>query len=141
MKLFRKNTSTENLSDKAASGIAKGILKMQNGFTARMQSFTKNWKQKQQWIFLYVVCLVFGGLSVIAVVRPFKTKQQNSSFKPQSINTVKNIQKESKAFIITENELQQVQRYKQAHPNLRQERPGLYDSLTQVEQIYYSQQK
>lgn len=141
MKLFKKNSGKENLSDKAASGIAKAILKIQNFFACRMQSFSKSWKQKQQLIFLYGVCLVFGGFSVVAVVQPFKTRPQNSSFKLQSISTLKNIQKENKAFIITDNEFQQVQRYKQTHTNLIKERPGLYDSLTQVEQMYYSQQK
>lgn len=141
MRLFNKHTGNSNLSDKAATGIANGIIKMQSKFAVLMSGFAGSWKRKQQWIFLYIVCLLFGGMSVIAIVQPFKTIQQSLSLKPQSISMPKNIQKENKAFLITDKEIQAVRAYKQTHPNLLRERPGLYDSLGLIEQMYYSQQK
>lgn len=141
MRLFKKHTGNSNLSDKAAIDITNGIIKMQSKFAVLMSGFAGSWKQKQQWIFLYIVCLVFGGMSVTAIVQPFKTVQQSRPLKPQSISMPKNIQKENKAFIITDKEFQAVRAYKQTHTNLLKERPGLYDSLGLIEQMYYSQQK
>ena len=48
---------------------------------------------------------------------------------------------QQKGFLITKEELQKVQEYKLAHPNLGKEIPGFYDSLNLIEQSYYSQQK
>jgi len=73
MKLFAKNKSQINIPDKAAAGIANGILKSQHWFATSLQSLTKSWKQKQQWIFLYLICLVFGAMSLVAIMGPFKT--------------------------------------------------------------------
>ena len=38
-------------------------------------------------------------------------------------------------------EFEQVREYKVKHPNLSKTRPGLYDSLSLIEEIYYSHQK
>ena len=141
MKLFKKNITANELTDKAANGIANRILKSQNGFAKLMYSITKNWKQKQQWIFLYLICLFFGGLSIVAIVNSFKDKESNNAIIPKSISVPKNIHQQSNVFVITENEFQQIQEYKRTYPNLQKERPGLFDSLTLVEQIYYSQKK
>jgi len=141
MKLFNKNIKSSALTDKAANWIASGILKSQNGFAKYMYSLTKNWKQKQQWIFLYLVCLFFGGLSIVAIVNPFKAKVQDKTIIPKSISVPKNIHQQNKGFAITENELRQVQEYKAKHPSLQQEQPGLFDSLSLIEEVYYSQKK
>ncbi|MBL0132890.1 MAG: hypothetical protein IPP79_02185 [Chitinophagaceae bacterium] len=141
MKTLNKQINKEVLTEKAANGIAKGILKSQNGFANYMQSLSKNWKGKQQWIFLYLVCLIFGGLSIVAIVNPFRAKDTNSSLIPKPIAVPKSIHQQRNGFAITENEFQQVQEYKAKHPNLQQERPGLFDSLSLIEEVYYSQKK
>jgi hypothetical protein len=141
MKLFKRNTDKGTLSDKAAGRIAKGILKTHGFFVNVMQSVTNNWKQKQQRLFLYSICIVFGSLSVVAIIQPFKTKQPGSSFKPQSIAVPRNINQKPLVFIITDTEFKKVQEYKQQHPDLMKERPGLYDSLRLIEENYYSQKK
>ena len=141
MRLFKRNKSQVNIQDKAATGIANGILKTQNWFAINLQQVTKSWKQKQQWIFLYMVCLVFGGLSIVGIVNSFKASDKTKSIIPKQISTPKNIYRRNKAFLITENEFQKVQEYKQTNPNLIKERPGLFDSLTLIEQVYYSQKK
>lgn len=141
MKLFNKKIKGSALADKAANSIAQGILKSQNGFARHLYSLTKNWKQKQQWVFLYLVCLVFGGLSVVAIVNSFKIKEQDKAIMPQSISAPSKIHKQSNEFVITKNEFQQVQEYKRKYPNLQKERPRLFDSLSLIEQVYYSQKK
>lgn len=141
MKTMNRQINKEALTDKAANGITKGILKTQIGFEKLMRSLSKNWKGKQQWIFLYLVCLVFGGLSIVAIVNPFRVKDTNSSLIPKSIAVPKSIHQQRNGFAITENEFKQVQEYKAKHPNLQQERPGLFDSLSLIEDVYYSQKK
>jgi hypothetical protein len=141
MKLFKKNKSQLNIQDNAANGIANGILKTQNLFALNLERVTKNWKRKQQWIFLYLVCIAFGGMSIVAIVNSFKAPDKRKSINPKQISTPKNIYRRDKAFLITEKEFQKVQEYKQTHPNLIKESPGLFDSLTLIEQVYYSQKK
>lgn len=141
MRLFKRNKSQVSISDKAGIKIAGFILKGQQWFATGLHSLTKNWKQKQQWIFLFSVCLVFGGLSVIAVINSFDTLDKTGEIIPRSISIPKTLYKADKAFLITKKEFQQVQEYKSSHPNLMKERPGLYDTLNLIEQVYYSQQK
>lgn len=141
METMNRQINKEALTDKAANRIAKGILKTQSGFEKYMQSLSKNWKVKQQWIFLYLVCLVFGGLSIVAIVNPFRAKDTNSSLIPKPIAVPKSIHQQKNGFAITENEFKQVQEYKAKHPNLQQVRPELFDSLSLIEDVYYSQKK
>jgi hypothetical protein len=141
MKLLNKQIDKEAITDKAAAGVAKAILKSQNGFASYMQLLTKTWKGKQQWIFLCMICLFFGGLSIVALVNPFRIKDTDRSIIPKSITVPKNIHQQHKRFGITENELKKVHEYKAKHPNLQQEQPGLFDSLSMIEEIYYSQKK
>lgn len=141
MKLFKSTTVKRDLANKAATRIANAIIKSQNVFASHMFSFTKNWKQKQQMIFLYMVCFVFGGLSIVAIINPFKAKDQDETIILKSLSVPKSIQKQKNQFTITENEFQQVHEYKRKFPNLQKERPGLFDSLNLVEQMYYSQKK
>lgn len=141
MKLFKRNKSQVNIQDKAATGIANGILKSQRWFATNLETLTNKWKQKQQWIFLYLICIAFGGMSIAAIVNSFKTPANSKDLIPKSISVPKNIYKEDKPFLITENEFQKVQEYKRTNLNLIRERPGLFDSLIQIEQSYYSQKK
>jgi hypothetical protein len=141
MKLFKRKEGQVNITDKAAIGIANGILKSQRWFANTLESLTNKWKQKQQWIFLYTVCFLFGGLSIAAIVNSFKEPETTKAITPKSITVPKNIYKEEKAFLITENEFQKVLEYKRTHPNLIKEKPGLFDSLALIEQSYYSQKK
>ena len=141
MKFFKRDINQSIIQDKAATGIANGILKSQRWFASNLERLTEKWKQKQQWIFLYLVCLLFGGLSIIAVVNAFKVSATSKTIIPKSIAVPKNIYLDNNSFLITENEFKQVQEYKKQHPNLLIERPGLWDSLTLIEQSYYSQKK
>ena len=141
MKMFDKNINQEIIKDIAAKGIANGILRSQNIFSKYMGVITQKWKPKEQWIFLCVVCLFFGGLSITAIIIPFKTKGGIKLTIPKSITGVSNIHQQVRLFTITENEFRLVKEYKNKYPNLEKERPGLFDSLSLIEQVYYSQKK
>ncbi len=139
MKLFKKNIRQTNLPDKAATGIANCILQSQRWFAKNLERLTKKWTPKQQWFFLIGVCLLFGGLSINAVVNSFQQSANSKVAVPKAINIPKPIPENVSPYLITEEEFGQVQKYKQQHPNLLKERPGLFDSLTLIEQSYYSQ--
>jgi len=158
MKLFKRNTNQTNsvLSDKAAGWIANGILKTQKRFAIVLGKISSSWKTKQQWIFLYIVCLVFGGLSVVAIISPFNKNANNFLSKPSAIKIPKNIHsnRHGNGVNITHNEIKQVHVFKQKLDSLSKvrngktklnkllsDRPGLMDSLEMVEQLYYSQKK
>ena len=150
MKLFIKNK--RNISEAAAEKIARAILSVQKKFSDGMAKVSEKWKAKQQWIFLYLVSLVFGSLSVVVIIQPFKDK--NGFKKPTSIHVPKLIQPEGNKVIITYNEISRVHAFKQRLDSLSKtkegkikvdkffnQRPGLFDSLEKVEQLYYSQKK
>lgn len=139
MKLFKKDSSISPLKDKAASSIANGLLKCQGWFASTLERYTRKWQSKQQWLFLYFICGLFGSLSIYAAIYPFKEKGSGKDFIPKAISVPKNIT--SQPLQITEKEFGKMQQFKNAHPELKKKNPGLYDSLKMVEDAYYSQQK
>ena len=149
MKVFKKN---KNISNAAAGKIAGTILFIQNKFAGAMDKVSASWKLKQQWIFLYLVCLLLGGLSVVAIIQPFKSK--TVLLRPTSIHLLKLLPQQEEKIIITDNEIIRVHDFKQKLESLSKtkegkikvdkffnQRPGLFDSLEKVEQLYYSQKK
>ena len=149
MKLFRKNiTQTRSAaSDKAAGWIANRILKIQNKFANVLGKMSASWKTKQKLIFLYLISIVLGGLSVLAIIKPFDKKAQNNLSKPAAIRTPRLIPDENQNQVrITDEEIKKIHAFKQSldsatKKKLLMQRPGLMDSLDIVEQIYYSQKK
>ena len=141
MKLFNKHIEQEVLKDKAAGRIANAILKMQNGFANHLFAISKKWNQSQQWLFLILVCLILGGLSVLAIVVPMQLNRNEKSIMPVTIILPQSIPFQNDQYNITDTEFQKIQEYKRNHPGLKDENPPLFDSLTLVEQIYYSQKK
>ena len=106
MNFFKRNKSEVNIQDKAATGIANGILKSQRWFATNLFGLTKSWKQKQQWIFLYLICLVFGTMSIIAIINPFRTSGKSNIIIPKPISIPKKIYKQDKVYLITKKEIQ-----------------------------------
>ena len=154
MRLFKENF-VPGAADKAAGWIANAILQIQTKFADVLEKKSMSWKVKQQWIFLYMVCLVFGGLSVVAIIKPFNNKSSNILNKPVAIKTPRLIPDENRnSIMITDNEIRKVHNFKHTLDslsktddgkieveNLLSRRPGLMDSLEMVEQLYYSQKK
>lgn len=140
------------LKTTAAQKIAKAILSVQKKFADRMTKVSAKWKVQHQWIFLYMICFVFGSLSVVAIFQPFNEK--NGFEKPAAIHLPKLLPQQQEKIIITDNEITRVHAFKQRLDGLSKttegktkvdrffnERPGLFDSLEKVEQLYYSQKK
>jgi hypothetical protein len=146
MRLFKKNIAP-GAGDKAAGWIANIILRAQRKFANVLEKKSLTWKTKQQWIFLYMVCLVFGGLSVVAIIKPFDKKASNILSKPAAIKTPRMIPDDNQISPrITDDEIKRVHDFKQSldsttKKKLLIQRPGLMDSLDMVEQLYYSQKK
>ncbi len=141
MKTIKIKNGKQMQVDKAAKTIASGIMKVQNRFAIILQRTTTKWRQKHQWIFLYTLCSVFGILSILAIIQPFKAGETDKIIVIKSIMVPKSIYKENRAFLITEKEFREVQEYKDKYPDLKKTSPGLYDSLCLIEENYYSQQK
>lgn len=149
MKLFKKNIAQTNLAagDKAAGWIANGILKVQNRFANVLGKMSATWKTKQQLIFIFLITIVLGGLSVMAIIKPFNKKAQNNLSKPAAIKIPMMLPDENDNQVrITYDEIKKIQVFKQSldsakRKKLLMQRPGLMDSLEMVEQLYYSQKK
>ena len=139
MKSLKENITTQKLTDKVASSVAQSILWSQKWFTKYMQFATKKWQQKQQSLFLFFICIVFGGYSIMIMIQSFNEEKRTSIIKPQPIAIPEKINHQPPHFIITNKELKAVKAYKQQHPNLMKDSPTLFDSLTLIEQQYYSQ--
>ena len=129
-------------------------IKSVKSFAKGLGNISVSWRPKQQWIFLYLVCLVFGGLSIVSIIKPFNRKAQSILTKPSAIKTPRNIPDEQSSVKITDNEIRHVHAFKHQLDSLSAttegkikvkifltRRPGLLDSLEMVEQLYYSQKK
>jgi hypothetical protein len=138
MKLFNKTVKQQEFTRKAAERIAGSISWIQNRFDYKMRKLTQHWKPKQQWIFLFVFCGLMGGYSILVMMDTFKASQQVRKILPTPISVPKNTQ-QTNTSIITENEILQVQNFIQKNQDLQKQRPGLFDSLNQVLELYYSQ--
>lgn len=140
MKSKPETNQSETISHTIASRIAGVILRVQTAFAEQMQRHTCDWSRRQQKAFLYLICILFGSLSLLSILT---TRTYKSIGETVRNNRIKIPVKESNSsgIHITENELKQVQDYKMQNPHLSNDRPGLYDSLTCVEEMYYSQKK
>ena len=126
---------------KAAERIAGSILKVQERFAKVLGKLSSSWKIKQQWIFLCCVCVVFGGFSVLAVVGSFSKKGHAPLSRPGAIKAPAPLPDETNLVKITDSEFKQIERFKDTLDKFSKDRPGLMDSIEQVEKLYYSQKK
>ena len=132
--------NSEILADKAANKIANFILCLQKMFATAMYKLSKNWQRKQQWLFLCTICLLFGGAGVISILKPVSGNGLPKNIKAEKLTAYPQHEKESR-ILITEDEFKKLHRFKKDNPQIQQVRPGLFDSLGMVEQLYYSQKK
>ena len=139
MKHIMKHIQPEVIKDKVANRIANCILNVQISFSNFLGSITGKWNQRNQWAFLILVSLIFGGLSVLAIVTPFQLIKDQANILPIHITPPKTIPGYKNEYKITGNEFQKVQEYKSNHPNLQVENSPLFDSLKLIEQIYHAQ--
>ena len=128
-----------NLSDHVAGRLAHWILKCQDLFTKILSMSTNHWSLKQQWIFLCLICITFGGGSILAMVGSFKVITNNTVVIPATNSiSLKSLPNEAPAKITLE-ELEAAKQFKAAHPDLQDEIPDLYERLNLIIETYYSQ--
>ena len=130
-----------NLSDHVAGRLAQWILKCQVLFTKILSVRTNHWSLKHQWIFLCLICIIFGGGSILAMVGSFKVITNNTSVIPATNSiSLKSLPNETSAKITLE-EFEAAKQFKAGHPDLEDEIPDLYERLSLIEETYYSQKK
>ena len=135
------NVEEKKLSDQVAGKLANWILKYQELFTKMLSVRTIHWSLKQQWIFLCLVCIVLGGASIVAMVQSFRINPTDTvTISATSSVSLKPLANEAPA-LITREEFEAAKQYKMEHPDLLHELPDLYESLSSIEQTYYSQNK
>jgi hypothetical protein len=161
MRLFKRkvkelNAAKSSGSDKVAGKIAGFIVKAQTKFADVMNRNFSGISTKRMKIFLFLFCLVSGGLSIYYIVNAvFNHDKKNNSFKIDHVDVPKHYDKTGDELIhsqifIDEETMQNIQVFKQYMDSLKTkgakqydsimlERPGLMDSITMLEEIYYSQ--
>jgi hypothetical protein len=138
VKWFKRHNNND-VTDKAARGIAGGILKLQNAFASYSRRYSATWGKKQQLLFLAAVSVLFSVLSVVAIVSPFSKEEKVK--KPVVIKLPATIATDVEPRI-TKEEFERIQQFKRSlDSNTIKGRPGLMDSIHMVEVLYYSNLK
>lgn len=153
----RKNTgaSGETVTGKASTGIAKLIGGMQNRFAEALNKKTAKLTQRGKVILLIVFCIVFGGGSVYIMIDGLRSSNSSSQIlKPGVVRVPKHVDKTGegapsiKAYI-TSDDMRRIKRFRRfmdslkstrqgllIHDSIMKARPGLMDSLQEVERLY-----
>lgn len=157
MRLFakRKKNEPQPGKDKLAKDIAGIIFKIQDVFANFMDNHTKKVSPHSLKIALIIFLLTGSSLSIYCVVNTFTKKENVVKIDRLSVpqyydrNGDESIQRD---FIITKREYEQMLAFKNYMDSLRQSksgisiydsimlnRPGLIDSINQLEEIYKQQ--
>ncbi len=144
--------------DKVAKGIAGFLLSIQNRFTSFMSERVKNLSRQSKKICLAIFCLMFGGVSVHVFIGAFRdSKNSERIIIPDRVAVPKyydQIDSEIKEPSVGEGDIIRINRFRKymdslsssvkgrlVHDSILKARPGLTDSITVIEEIYYSQSK
>lgn len=135
--------------------IASVILKAQRGFAGYFGRKTLGLGDRGKMMFLAGVCILFGGLSLLSIVRVFVTEDNRAIVRPDRVAMPKHFDKTGessieKVVIVSPEFYQRLQVFKSYMDSLRQHskprydsiiraRPGLTDSVLFLEQIYLQQ--
>ncbi|HEU5365454.1 MAG TPA: hypothetical protein VFU62_07975 [Hanamia sp.] len=161
MKLFshKKNKKDEPGKDKLATGIAKYIIKVQSAFARYMNALTKNMSVASMKWSLVIFLLIGCSLSICCITMAFLKKDKAPAIKINRIHTPQYFDKNGNAslqqnFLITKKEHQQMLAFlqyidslhysksgKQVYDSIMQCRPGLVDSVNELEKLYQQQNK
>ena len=161
MRLFKRkekeqNAAKSSASDKVAGKIAGFIVKVQTKFADVMNRNFSGISTKRMKIFLFLFCLVSGGLSIYYIVNTvFSHDKKNNSFKIDQVNVPMHYDKTGDELthpqiFVDDETMKNIESFKQYMDSLKTkstkqydsimlERPGLMDSIKMLEEIYYSQ--
>lgn len=156
MKLFNRKQNASK--DKVANGVARLIIKMQNGFAKLMAKLTENISSSSMKTAIILFFLFGTSLSTYFIIAAFVGKK-SKAMKIDRISVPKYYnengdQSLQSNFFITKEEHEKMQAFKKYMDSLQQSptgkhiydsisfyRLGLLDSINQLESIYQSQNK
>ncbi len=161
MLLKKKKTGIENpLKEKAATGIAKFLLKVQTKFSDFMNEQTKNISPKGLKMIVIVFCVFGGGFSIYLIAEAiWKTDKAQQGLKIEKVNFPKyydnnnDAELQSDQYVDQEtyqrilffesymDSLMQTESGRKIHDSILLARPGLPDSIAMLKEIYQSQIK
>jgi hypothetical protein len=166
MKLFKRKILRSTQDDKAgggkdrlAKGIAGFIMKMQNGFAKFMGKRTEKLSSSTMKYMLAAFLLCGCGLSVYFIVTAFKKNGLSKAVKIDRLSVPRYYDKNGDesmqpGFFITKKEHEEMQAFKnymdslsfhhnkkgiRIYDSIMLNRPGLMDSVNQLEQMYQQQ--
>jgi hypothetical protein len=153
-KKAEKQVSKPSVSDKAAFGIARLINGMQAWFGSTLNNKTAHLSRRGKLALLIVFCLFFGGGSLYIMVDGFVSNKSSEIFRSKSIAVPHHAGQSGldgsriKALITSKDmfKIEQFRRYMDSlksskrgvalYDSIIKVRPGLMDSLTEVERLY-----
>lgn len=144
---FKRNKKKEKenpLQDKVAGKIATVFIKIQSGFSDRMNKYFGTMKTQHIKLWLLAFCIVSGGLSIYFFADAIVSKPK-PKFRIDQVRVPQHFDKSGDE--VMENALpddiyQQIQDYKKHMDSIGEPiRPGLADSMRVLEEIYLQQQK
>jgi hypothetical protein len=151
----KMGTAERSVNDKAATGIAKLINGMQRKFGETLNKKTAKLTQRGKVVLLVGFCIVFGGGSIYIMVDGMRSSRSSSELLnsksiavPSHVDKTGDLSPDIKAFITAEDirKIQAFRRYMDSlkttkqglltHDSIIHARPGLMDSLAEVEWLY-----
>lgn len=142
------------LKDKVAQGVAKSILRIQSGFAKFMSQRTAKISSSGLKACLAIFFLSGSSFSIYIVVSAFTKRSSSKAIHIDRLSVPKyyNNESDERSLQITKQEFEEVQLFKKYMDSLSQSnsgrheydsiikvRPGLMDSVKELEKIYLNQ--
>jgi len=128
-------------TDKLAANIVSKTIRFQTRWANFMQCKAERLSLKSKKYFLFIFSLLTGMYSCFIIIQSF-TGHPKHAFTITSIHLPKTIHEENKPPPVSEREYLQIEHYKKYMDSCGLAiRPGLADSIKQIENIYQSSKK
>ncbi|WP_207515935.1 hypothetical protein [Longitalea luteola] len=142
------------------SGVSNYVTEKQTKIAGFLNRKTEKLSAGGKKAFLFAVCLLFGGMSLYLVVKPFwRPSAPDASIKPKAISVPEHANKTGDEnlyprVLVTEADIKEVRDFKRYTDSLKntangrslydsilRARPGLMDTVGMLEELYLLQQK
>jgi hypothetical protein len=147
-------------SGRLTSGVSNYVTGKQTKLAGFLNRKTVKLSTVGKKVFLIAVCLVFGGMSLYLMVKPFwHPTKLDTSLKPKAISVPEHANKTGDEnlyphVLVTEEDMKDVRNFKRYMDSLKNSvngrplfdsilkaRPGLMDTVGMLEELYLLQQK
>lgn len=150
--LFQRKRKERPIRRAAAQKLMQAVLVAQRRLANRLNARAASWTRRQQYLFLGLTILAFSLAATGTVLRSFQARPQTAISIPQSITVVPLAgtlsSKEKRRMLLDLAEVRQLRRLldslsadssaRRDYRRFMDARPGLLDSLAQLE-AYYEQ--